>query len=64
MNITIGDNLLACGALNADEGKGRSHLSRILIAESAHLIWKVRNARVIDGKDAASKREVKNRCSL
>ncbi|KAF9028758.1 hypothetical protein BDZ89DRAFT_1252330 [Hymenopellis radicata] len=34
--------------------RGRSRLRRILISELAHLIWKIRNARVCDGGNPAT----------
>ena len=37
---------------------GTTHLFRILISESAHLIWRIRNERVIQGKPEASPQEV------
>ncbi|KAJ7728526.1 hypothetical protein B0H16DRAFT_1241223, partial [Mycena metata] len=36
-------------------------LFRILISESAHLIWRLRNERVIQEKDPASQNEIHNR---
>ncbi|KAJ7172881.1 ribonuclease H-like protein [Mycena crocata] len=38
--------------------KGTSRLFRILVSESAFLIWRLRNERRIQGKDAASEREI------
>ncbi|KAJ3838514.1 hypothetical protein F5878DRAFT_652017 [Lentinula raphanica] len=48
--------ILACGAINLQDQNGKalpgeSRLFRILISESAHLIWKLRNERVINGTD-------------
>ncbi|KAJ7119979.1 hypothetical protein C8R43DRAFT_900831 [Mycena crocata] len=66
--MKTGDNLpkptmgqiMACAA--ADKGDaGRSRLYRILISESAHLIWRIRNERVLKKKDLATTAEVKNR---
>jgi ribonuclease HI len=41
--------------------RGETRLRRIIIAESAYLIWKLRNERVVDGREGISLREVKNR---
>ncbi|KAJ3774187.1 hypothetical protein FB446DRAFT_640363 [Lentinula raphanica] len=62
---SIGD-ILACGLrqVNDKEGKpdkGKSRLYRIVVSESTHLIWKLRNNRVINGKDPPSKREIANK---
>lgn len=56
--------ILACGTTNlkGTNGKpkpGESRLYRILISESAYLIWKLRNERVINEKDPPSKKEIK-----
>ncbi|KAJ6571550.1 hypothetical protein B0H19DRAFT_937362, partial [Mycena capillaripes] len=41
--------------------KGTSRLYRIIVSESAHLIWRLRNERQIQGKDPASEREIFSR---
>ncbi|KAJ3805366.1 hypothetical protein F5876DRAFT_69854 [Lentinula aff. lateritia] len=41
--------------------KGKSRLFRIMISESAYLIWKLRNERVINDRPALSKLQIKNR---
>ncbi|KAJ3978783.1 hypothetical protein F5890DRAFT_1422265, partial [Lentinula detonsa] len=41
--------------------KGKSRLQRIVISESAHLIWKLRNIRVISGREPPSKKEIANK---
>ncbi len=41
--------------------KGDSRLYRIVVSESAHLIWKLRNDRAINGKEAPSSREIFNK---
>ncbi|KAJ3884468.1 hypothetical protein GG344DRAFT_60480 [Lentinula edodes] len=40
--------------------KGKSRLFRIMISESAYLIWKLRNERVINDRPALSKLQIKN----
>ncbi|KAJ6618924.1 hypothetical protein B0H10DRAFT_2371884 [Mycena sp. CBHHK59/15] len=40
--------------------KGTTRLFRIVVSESAHLIWRLRNERVIQEKDAASEQEIHN----
>ncbi|KIY60644.1 hypothetical protein CYLTODRAFT_363821, partial [Cylindrobasidium torrendii FP15055 ss-10] len=62
--VSWGD-ILTCGLRSTSndddaESKGDDRLRRILISESAHLIWKIRNNRTINGK-RASIAEVKNR---
>lgn len=52
--------IIACGAIEKAD-KGETRLLRIVVSESAHLIWKLRNERVIGGKNPASTREIKNR---
>jgi ribonuclease HI len=51
---TFGE-IMACGTIGK-VSTGISRLFRIVVSESAHLIWKLRNERV-----PASKREIKNR---
>ena len=51
---------MACRVITCGD-KGTTHLFRIVVSESAHLIWKLRNERVIQGKDAASEREIQNK---
>ncbi|KAK0478879.1 hypothetical protein IW261DRAFT_1551551 [Armillaria novae-zelandiae] len=41
--------------------KGTERFHRILISESAHLIWKMRNDRVINNKDNYTMREIEQR---
>ncbi|KAJ3828071.1 hypothetical protein F5880DRAFT_1459948, partial [Lentinula raphanica] len=48
--------ILACGSINLQDSSkkvlpGESRLFRILVSESAHLIWKLRNERVINGTE-------------
>ncbi|EIN13957.1 hypothetical protein PUNSTDRAFT_59807 [Punctularia strigosozonata HHB-11173 SS5] len=54
-----------CTEIRNSKGKikrGQTRLYRILIAESAHLIWKMRCQRVIrDGNQPKTRREVRNR---
>ncbi|KAJ6488227.1 hypothetical protein C8R47DRAFT_953525, partial [Mycena vitilis] len=52
--------VMACAAIKRGKA-GTSRLYRILVSESAHLIWKLRNERVIQGKEPASEREIHNR---
>ncbi|KAF7367382.1 DNA polymerase epsilon catalytic subunit [Mycena sanguinolenta] len=44
-----------------ENSKGTSRLFRIVVSESAHLIWRIRNERVIDERDAATTPEIQNR---
>ncbi|KAJ7933230.1 hypothetical protein B0H13DRAFT_1457660, partial [Mycena leptocephala] len=41
--------------------RGTTRFYRILISESAHLIWRLKNERVINGKDPPAPAEIKNR---
>ncbi|KAJ7860182.1 hypothetical protein B0H13DRAFT_1452714, partial [Mycena leptocephala] len=41
--------------------KGITRLFKIVILESAHLIWRLRNERVINGKDPPTETEICNR---
>ncbi|KAF8873963.1 hypothetical protein CPB85DRAFT_1236647 [Mucidula mucida] len=41
--------------------RGKERLRRILISESAHLIWKLRNDRVINERPSYTRREIENR---
>ncbi|KAJ7610555.1 hypothetical protein DFH06DRAFT_1246080 [Mycena polygramma] len=59
MQPAMGD-IMACGAAEKS-GTGASRLFRIVVSESAHLIWKLRNERVIGNKGTASTREIHNR---
>ncbi|KAF8180507.1 ribonuclease H-like domain-containing protein [Mycena galopus ATCC 62051] len=52
--------IMACTATKVGN-LGEKRLYKILITESAHLIWKLRNERRIQQKDAASFPEIKNR---
>ncbi|KAJ6478471.1 hypothetical protein C8R47DRAFT_984078 [Mycena vitilis] len=52
--------IMACAAIKKKD-KGTTRLFRILVSESAHLIWKVRNERVIQSKEPASINEIRNR---
>ncbi|KAJ7665100.1 hypothetical protein DFH06DRAFT_1041280 [Mycena polygramma] len=51
---------MACGAIKRGD-KGTTRLFRIVVSESAHLVWKLRNERVIQQKDPASLQEIQNR---
>ncbi|KAJ7467220.1 hypothetical protein B0H11DRAFT_1732888, partial [Mycena galericulata] len=58
--------IMACGSIKRGSkpgatDKGTSRLYRIIVSESAHLIWHVRNERRIQGKDPASVREIQLR---
>lgn len=58
--------IMACGLVTVGEtadkpDKGKTRLFRILVTESTHLIWKIRNDRVINEKDPASEREIRHR---
>ncbi|KAK7016573.1 hypothetical protein R3P38DRAFT_2377907, partial [Favolaschia claudopus] len=50
--------LIKQGSKPGTTDKGTSRLYRILVSESAHLIWRLRNERRIQGKDPASEREI------
>ena len=52
--------IMACAATKK-RNAGESRLFRILISESAHLIWRLRCERVINEQPPFSDREVKNR---
>jgi ribonuclease HI len=56
---TLGE-IMACGLIEKLNA-GATRLCRIIVSESAHLIWKLRNERVIGGKGPASTKEIKNR---
>ncbi|KAJ6458146.1 hypothetical protein C8R47DRAFT_913115, partial [Mycena vitilis] len=56
---TLGE-ITACGVIKRGD-KGTTRLFRIVVSESAHLVWKLRNERVIQQKDPASLQEIQNR---
>jgi ribonuclease HI len=51
--------IMVCGAIKKGDA-GASRLYRILLSESAYLIWKLRNKRVIREQDGTSDREIYN----
>jgi hypothetical protein len=51
---------MACGAIKKRD-QGETRLYKVLVSESAYLIWCLRNERVIGEKPAASEQEIKNR---
>ncbi|KAJ3714177.1 hypothetical protein C8R42DRAFT_591672 [Lentinula raphanica] len=58
--------ILACGAINLrtpddKRAPGDSRLFRIIVSESAHLIWKLQNERVINGTDPISVERITKR---
>ncbi|KAJ3828617.1 hypothetical protein F5880DRAFT_1621083 [Lentinula raphanica] len=58
--------ILACGAISVrdESGKhmpGESRLLRIIVSESAHLIWKLRNERVINDTGPVSTERITKR---
>ncbi|KAJ7679447.1 ribonuclease H-like protein [Mycena polygramma] len=60
--------IMACGLTKKGDRPGKTdagttRLWRILISESAHLIWRLRNERVINGKDASTITKIRNRWS-
>jgi ribonuclease HI len=59
MRPSFGEIMVCCAIKKEDAGASR--LYRILISESAYLIWKLRNERVIQERDGASDREIYNR---
>ncbi|KAJ7266621.1 hypothetical protein C8J57DRAFT_1182374 [Mycena rebaudengoi] len=52
--------IMACGVAKKSN-HGTTRLYRILMSESAHLIWRIRCERVIQGKNPASLPEIRNR---
>jgi ribonuclease HI len=56
---TIGQ-IMGCAAIKR-QNAGTTRLSRIIFSESAHLIWRIRNERVIQERPTASEREIYNR---
>lgn len=58
--------ILSCGLIKITDTKGKyrkedSRLYRIIVSESAHLIWKMRCDRVINGKNNFSEHEIESR---
>ncbi|KAJ3833351.1 hypothetical protein F5878DRAFT_546708, partial [Lentinula raphanica] len=58
--------ILGCGALNIRDENGRalpgeSRLYRIVISESAHMIWKLRNERVINQTPPLTRERIEHR---
>jgi ribonuclease HI len=61
----VGD-IMACGLIKKGNTPGKTdagitRLYKIVISESAHLIWRLRNERVINGKDPPTRTEIRNR---
>jgi ribonuclease HI len=52
--------MMACTATKKKYA-GTSRLYRILVSESAHLVWRLHNEKVIQQKDSASVPEIHNR---
>ncbi|CAK5283645.1 unnamed protein product [Mycena citricolor] len=61
LDIDMG-KIMACGAIDTGDA-GLSRFFRILVSESAHLIWRMRCERVIQEKDEATENEISNRWS-
>ncbi|KAJ7140527.1 ribonuclease H-like protein [Mycena crocata] len=59
---TLGE-IMVCGMAQKGD-KGTTRLYRILVSEAAFLIWKIRNERVIQQKNEASRQEIENRWML
>ncbi|CAK5278421.1 unnamed protein product [Mycena citricolor] len=59
LELNIG-KIMACGAVTLGNAS-LSRLFRIVVSESAHMIWRLRCERVIQEKDEASRREIQNR---
>jgi ribonuclease HI len=59
MHHTFGE-IMACGAIKKGDA-GKTHLYWILLLESAYLIWKLRNEKVIGKRNGASLQEITNR---
>ncbi|KAJ7872983.1 hypothetical protein B0H13DRAFT_1633645 [Mycena leptocephala] len=62
---TIG-GIMACGLMKKGNtpgktDRGTTRLYRIVISESAHLIWRLKSERVINGKDPPTESEIRNR---
>ncbi|KAJ7035776.1 hypothetical protein C8F04DRAFT_954637 [Mycena alexandri] len=53
--------IMACGAITCGNKGTTRLLFRIIVSESAHLIWKLRNNRVINEEDPASNVEIQNK---
>ncbi|KAJ3816644.1 hypothetical protein F5880DRAFT_1626472 [Lentinula raphanica] len=58
--------ILGCGVVSLRDGNkkllpGESRLYRIIVSESAHLIWKLRNERVINERPPFSKAQIERR---
>ncbi|KAJ7855652.1 hypothetical protein B0H14DRAFT_2754529 [Mycena olivaceomarginata] len=62
MEPTFGE-ILACGVIKK-KSRGESRLYRVLLSESAYLIWKLRCERVIGGKPGASDQEIENQLEI
>ncbi|KAJ7908026.1 hypothetical protein B0H13DRAFT_2233360 [Mycena leptocephala] len=61
----MGD-VMVCGLIKKGNLPGKTDASttrlyRIVITESAHLIWRLRNERVLNGKDPSTITEIRNR---
>jgi ribonuclease HI len=56
---TLGE-IMVCRLIKRGD-KGTTCLFRIIVSESAHLIWRLRNERVIQEKDPALQQEIRNR---
>lgn len=52
--------IMGCAAMKRGDA-GTTRLHRIIVSESAHLVWKLRNERVIQEKEPASAREIRGR---
>ncbi|KAJ7106482.1 hypothetical protein C8R43DRAFT_1080647 [Mycena crocata] len=52
--------IMSC-AMAKQRDAGATRLYRIMVSESAHLIWRIRNERKIKGWDPATPREARNR---
>ncbi|KAJ7921669.1 hypothetical protein B0H13DRAFT_1604338 [Mycena leptocephala] len=58
--------IMACGLIKKRNLPGKTdasttRLCRIVITESAHLIWRLRNERVLNGKDPSTITKIRNR---
>jgi hypothetical protein len=56
---TIGQIMV--GGIMKQSNLGETRLHKILITESAHLVWRLRNERVIQGSGSKSVDEIRNR---
>ncbi|KAJ3753028.1 RNase H-domain-containing protein [Lentinula raphanica] len=59
--VIMGSGLIDLKKEDEKKSTGLSRLFRIIVSESAYLIWKLRNERVIGNKDAPSRTQILNK---